>query len=183
MPEAGPLRQQLEFLLNGFSFYSRREQVSADDLLVRERAAAELGAATGALRELASAYRRRFIPDPSREQPLPPAGALAGLRAVESLRAEVADAGVRVRGQVLPALDRTWARLRTHQAALELALEFDRGLIQDAAAVRDACQRLGPGDLGPDPGAEPAALAPVRLALAALERTLLARAAHLTAQP
>ncbi len=177
---AGPVRQQLEFLLNGFSFYARREQVRADDLLVRGRAAAALGRAGSALRDLASRYRRRFLPDPTRDDPTPPTGAMQGLRAIEGLHQDVGDAEARLRGQGFPASDRTWARLRSEHVALELALAFDRRLIAEADEVEERCRALRPEDLGGEPGIEPAGLVPARQSLDALLRTLRERTAHLS---
>ncbi len=178
---AGAVRQQLEFLLNGFSFYAHGERCRADDLLVRQRAADALGEGAAALRDGIGAYRRRFIPDPTREHPLPPSGAMAVLRELETLQASVADVQTQVRSQALGAADRTWSRLRGTQTALELALAFDHHLILDADAVRDACAALKPEDLGSGPETAQSALDAVRQRLAGVTATLRDRAAHLAA--
>lgn len=175
----GAIRQQLEFLLNGFSFYAHGERCRADDLLVRQRAADALAQGAAAVRDGITTYRRRFIPDPTREHPFPPAGAMAVLRDLESLHAAVADLQTQVRSAPLGASDRTWARLRSAHTALELALAFDRRLILQADAVRDACATLDPQALGPAPEMAKAALAAVRLPLGATAATLRDRAAHL----
>lgn len=180
MAEAvGPIRRQLEFLRNGYSCYAHRERARADDLLVRERAAAHLQAATATVRDLASAYRRRYIPDPSSEHPFPSGAALAGLRQIERLQSALGDAAVRVRDQALPASDRTWARLRSEHTALDLALAFDDRLILQAEAVRRACTALTAADLGPAPAEGATPLAAVGGALGELLRTLEDRGAHL----
>ena len=180
---AGPVRKQLEFLLNGFSFYARRDQARADDLLVRQRAAAALGHSAAALQQLAAAYRRAFLPDPTRERPVPPAGALAGLRAIDRLCSGTRDAESLLRGQGFPASDRTWARLRGEQGALDLALAFDQRLITDSDRLEQCCRAVTPEALGPEPGTEPAALAAAREALDGIRRTMAERAAHLGLQP
>ena len=177
---AGPIRQQLEFLLNGFSFYSSRERARADDLLVRERTARALGEAAVSLRDLASAYSRRYLPPPTRGTGLPPREALAGMRAIEDLRGRVADAETRVRSQPFPASDRTWTRLRGEQAALELALAFDRRLIAEGDAVREAAAAITLDAVAPD-GPADLALHGTDLALRALLVTLAERARHLEA--
>ncbi len=164
---------------NHFCVLKSREQARADDLLIRQRAASAVGHAAEALRDLASGYRRRFVPDPTHEHPLPPADALAGLRATEALRGEVGDMETRLHGQGFPASDRTWARLRDEQVALELALAFDHRMITEADALEAACRTVSPDSLGPAPGMDPPALAPVRQRLRALRDTVGERVAHM----
>ena len=177
----GAIRRQLEFLLNGFSFYAHGERCRTDDLLVRQRAADALAQGAAAIRDGIGVYRRRFIPDPTREQPLPPSGALAVLHELESLQTTVADLQTQVRNQPLGASDRTWSRLRSAHVALELALAFDHHLILHADAVRDACVALNPESLGPTPDTARKALDAVRGPLDAVTATLRDRANHLAA--
>lgn len=180
VPDAGPVRQQLEFLLNGFSFYSSRERARTDDLLVRERAARALGEAAACLRDLASAYSRRFLPPPTRGSGLPSREAMAGLRAIEDLRGRVADAETRVRSQPFPASDRTWARLRGEQSALDLALAFDRRLIAESDGVRESAGTLSVDAVAPGAAAD-TALVGVDLTVRSVLATLAERARHLDA--
>ena len=176
---AGPVRQQLEYLLNGFSFYSARDRLRADDLLVRQRAASALGAAAAALRDLAAEYRRGRVPDPSREHPLPPADAMAGLRAIEAVHGDAELAETAVRSQPFPAEDRTWARLRSEHGALELALSFDRTLIAAADRVQGEAAGLGVDAWDAAPANPAAPLGQVRRALAELRSVLADRARHM----
>lgn len=177
----GTIRRQLDFLLNGFSFYAHAERCRADDLLVRQCAADALAQAAAGVRGGIASYRQRFIPDPTRQQPLPPAEAMAVLRALEALQADLADLQTQVRSQPLGASDRTWARLRSAHTALELALAFDHRLIQQADAARDACAALDPEGLGPTPATAGPALEAIRAQLSAVTTTLRDRADHLAA--
>jgi hypothetical protein len=136
MSDPGPARRFLESLLNGFDFYSRRERLTADDLLVRQEAARRLAEAAAAVRAARSAYAQDHVPHPTREQPLPPPEAMAPVRRAERLEAALAAAAEEVRSATLPATDRTWRRLRSDLPLLELVLEHDRQLIQAAEEAR-----------------------------------------------
>lgn len=177
---AGPIRQQLDFLLNGFSFYADRDRSRADDLLVREHSAGVLSEAAASLRDLASAYSRRYLPPPTRGTGLPPREAMVGARVIEDLRGRINDAATRLRSQPFPASDRTWARLRSEQAALDLALAFDRRLIADAESVRSEAASLTLEAVAPGMAAD-TALSALDLAVRSVLSTLAERAHHLDA--
>ena len=169
----GPVRRQLEYLLNGFDFYGHRERLAEDDRLVRLRAAEGLGRALAHLRR-AEALARAALPTPTRERPWPDASALARVRDLEAVAQAVADAEARVRALPLPHLDRTWERLRSSAAALELLLEHDLGLVGAADRLAEHARAVAE-----DPAGAP--LGPVREALAAFEAALQARQADLEA--
>lgn len=108
--DASWIRNQLEHLINGYSFYERRTQVRADDLLLRQHVAASLDQATATLR--AKHGRVAATAAVSREQPMPPAEVLQALRALDGARRSLDDLATLVRAAPLGAMDRTHERLR-----------------------------------------------------------------------
>ncbi len=149
----GPVRRQLEFLLNGFNFYGHRERVAADDLLVRSRAGEVLSGAGSRLDGVVAAWRDRALGPgvPSAEQ-------LAPLRAAQRTRQRLQDAETMLSASPLAHADRTWARLRTESGVLDLLLQHDLALLGAAQAVRQAADGLRPDALPDGLGAVDAAL-------------------------
>ena len=111
-------------------------------MLVREKAAHYLGEATTALSELEVAYANAYIPEPTRDAPYPSAEALKHLRAIGTLKAQIADVTVRVRSASVPTSDKTWLRLRDERTMLLQLLTFDQNLIHDAKAVAELARAL-----------------------------------------
>ncbi|HEX6799834.1 MAG TPA: hypothetical protein VF116_19140 [Ktedonobacterales bacterium] len=151
MSDPGPVRQQLTNLLGayGYNLYDDKNRMRADDLLVRGQAAAALGEATNALRDLRAAYRRQFIPPPSREQPYPPADRMAQLDAMARLQERAADLETRIRNMAVPPTDRVWARFRDEARLLGDLLLHDYALIAPAMALRDQALALTPDAWSP----------------------------------
>ncbi len=64
----------------GYNFYRVENQLRADDLLVRAKIGWLLGRAQGSVTAAESAYRREFLPPPSRAKPRPDAEAVRARR-------------------------------------------------------------------------------------------------------
>lgn len=176
-PDPGAVRQVLSNLLGayGYNLYDDKNRMRADDLLVRGQAAAALGEAANALRDLRAAYRRQFIPPPSREQPYPPADRMARLDAMARVQERLADLETRIRNMAVPPTDRVWARFRDEARLLGDLLLHDYALIAPAVALRDQSLALTPDTWTPE------AASALNQAAAQLEAGIRARQAFLQA--
>ena len=152
-PSDNPIVRGLQLLTTGwgYNFYNRGNAARADDLLVREKAAHQLGEAAAALSALEVAYRRQFVPNPTRENPYPPADAMERLRAIGGLKARISDVAVRIRGAATPTQDRIWFRLRNEQTLLYQLLTFDQSLIAAAQQVSELARTLTAASWNQDP--------------------------------
>jgi hypothetical protein len=141
-----PLVRQLDLLLDGrgFNYYSNENRARADDLLVRERAAGALSAAVGALSNLHGAYRRQFIPPPSRENPFPPAEESRRAQDILALRDRLTRLSSLIRGMSAPAQDKIWRRFRQELDLLERLLHADLLLIDYADRIAGRVETLTP---------------------------------------
>ena len=141
---SNPVSRELSLMLSGYGYnlYNDRNRMRADDLLVRQQAAAALADAANALRTLRTDYRRRFIPPPTREQPEPPRDRLDQLSTMTRLQDRLADLETRVRSMPVPPTDKVWERFRREQTLLAELLTHDYNLIAPSREVHDAAQAL-----------------------------------------
>ena len=146
MSAEGPIRRQLTLLLGayGYNLYDNKNRARTDDLLVREKAASALAEAAGALGALRTAYRRRFIPPPTRENPEPPRDRLDSLGAMAAIQERASVLETRIRSMPVPTQDRVWERFRREQTLLNELLTHDLGLIAPCQEARDQAQSLAP---------------------------------------
>ena len=153
MPDA--IRHQLQLLLTGYGYnlYEDKNRTRADDQLVRAQAAGALGEAANGLRALRTAYSRRFVPPPTREQPSPPPERLAALGEMAQLTQRLSDLEVAVRSMAVPTQDRVWERFRREQTLLSELLLQDYNLIAPCFALRDLILTLTPEAWGPEAAA------------------------------
>ncbi len=126
-----PVLQQLDLLLTGYgyNFYNIKNQMRADDLLVRQKAAETLGLAANALGALQGEYQHRYVPPGTREQPFPPPESMERLREIGQVRERLSTLAAEIRGMPVPTQDRTWWRWRDERSLLENLLQFDRALV------------------------------------------------------
>ena len=110
--------------------YTTKGRLRADDLLVRERVARSLGAASGRLRDLASQWRADRVPASTRENPFPSAEVMAPLRQADRLGKDIDTVVTSVRGLPLLTEDKVWDRIR--RAGLDELLQFDWALVSEA---------------------------------------------------
>lgn len=141
-----PAYRNWVMLLNGYGFnwYRADNQARADDLLIRSRASEHLAEAAASLRAAEAAYRRRFIPPPSREHPSPDPACLAEARRLRDASDRIAALDTRLRGAAVPGDDKIWARLRTRQEDLLLQLcQCDLMLVGMASDLRTLVAAIG----------------------------------------
>jgi hypothetical protein len=143
-PSNDPVIQQLQLLLTGYgyNFYNVTNQMRADDLLVRERASYFLTQAIDMLARLRGEYQRRFVPPLTRENPFPPAEALAQLREIELVQQELSNVETHIRGMSVPAQDRIWWRFRQEQPLLAQLLNFDLALVRNSEQIYEYVSHL-----------------------------------------
>ncbi len=143
-PSDNPVVQQLHLLLvgYGYNFYDKRNMARADDLLVRQKACGALGSATQTLAALRSDYQRRYVPPSTRENPYPPAEAMARLRGIGALSDRVGRLEERIRGMPVPTQDRVWWRFREEAPLLKRLLEFDLALVQQTQELEQQVSGL-----------------------------------------
>ena len=110
--------------------YTTRGRLRADDLLVRERVARSLSAATGRLRDLASQWRADRVPPSTRENPFPSDEVMAPLRQADRLGRDIDTVSSSVRGLPLLPADKVWDRVG--RAGLDDLLLFDWALVSEA---------------------------------------------------
>ncbi len=143
-----PIKHTLTNLLTayGYNLYENKNRLRADDLLVREKAAEMLSEGATTLRGLRTAFQKRFIPPPTRENPSPPPERLAQLREMAQLMERLEDLATRIRSMAVPTQDRVWEHFRGERALLSQLLQQDYNLVAPCHELRDAVQRLTPAD-------------------------------------
>jgi hypothetical protein len=99
----------------GYNFYRLENQLRADDLVIRNQVCSLLGAARGALDAAESAYRRAFLPPPSREKPRQDPAAIANAQTLERLSHAVGALEGQIRAQPVPENDRMTQRYRVRR--------------------------------------------------------------------
>ncbi|HLZ66152.1 MAG TPA: hypothetical protein VKQ29_07965 [Aliidongia sp.] len=120
----------------GYNFYRAENQLRTDDLLIRSKVGWLLGGARAAVEMAESAYRRRFLPPPSREKPRHDPGAIAGAQALERLSQAIGAVEGQIRALPVPENDRMIERHRQEAATLSRLLAIDRRLAGQAELLR-----------------------------------------------
>jgi hypothetical protein len=129
----------------GYNFYRLENQLRADDLVIRNQVCSLLGRARGAVETAESAYRRAFLPPPSREKPRPDANALANAQTLERLSQAIGALEGQIRAQPVPENDRMTQRYRQEAATLRQLLDCDMRLTGQAELLRSMLdQKDGP---------------------------------------
>ncbi|MGH9607635.1 MAG: hypothetical protein ACRD3N_18245, partial [Terracidiphilus sp.] len=103
----------------GYNFYRAENQLRADDQLVRGKAASLLGYAASAVGEAETAYRREFLPPPTRAKPFPDAEAVAAAQRLERLAREISGVEQFIHQQPVPENDRMTQRYRKEAQTLQ----------------------------------------------------------------
>lgn len=142
MSAPSPFSRDLQALLNGFDFYSARERLEADDLLVRQTATDDLDSASSTVRRVRVAWASTPALRVTREHPLPSVEVMELLRLLEGLEHGIAIQAERIRTAPLPESDRTWRYLRDDTAVRDLLLQYDLQLVQAAKQVRRRAEEL-----------------------------------------
>lgn len=127
----------------GYNFYRVENQLRADDQKVRAQACASLGAARARIEQQEAAYRRQFLPPPTRAKPLPDPEAIAGAQALERLSTAIGLLEGSIRSAPVPANDRITQRYRQEAQTLVQLGMCDQRLVGQAERLR---QYLGDKD-------------------------------------
>jgi len=136
--DAGLLRQLATNLFYGcgYNFYRVENQLRADDQLVRSKAASLLGEAMSSVSAAESAYRREFLPPPSRAKPFPDAAAVADAQRLEQLARALGAIEAALQHQPVPANDRMTQRYRDEAPTLQKLLGYDERLVGQCELMR-----------------------------------------------
>jgi hypothetical protein len=147
-----PVVQQLDLVLSGygFNYYKAENRARADDLLIRQQAASSLSQAVAALSALHAAYRLRYLPPPTRENPFPPREDLQQAADILALRDRVDRIAAGIHGMSVPTQDKIWKRIRQEYELLTRLLSTDYLLISHCSEARECAARLTP-ELWRDP--------------------------------
>ena len=142
-------------LLNGYGYnwYRQDNRMRADDLLIRSRAGEHLARAVTKLGDLESAYRREYLPVPTRAQPDPDPQHLAAARQFQSVAGRIREIETRLLGAAVPPDDKEWQRHRGELDTLQRLGECDARLLAAAKELGDAIEGL-PVGAGLDAAAE-----------------------------
>jgi hypothetical protein len=138
--DAGVLRQIATNLFYGwgYNFYRKENQLRADDLMVRSKAASLLGEAMGSVMSAEGEYRREFLPPPTRAKPFPDAEAVASAQKLERLAKAIGQVEAALQHQPVPENDRMTQRYRQEAPTLAKLIEFDERLVGQCELLRKA---------------------------------------------
>jgi hypothetical protein len=141
--DAGTLRQVATNLFYGwgYNFYRVENQLRADDQLVRSKAAWLLGIAMGSVTEAETAYRREFLPPPSRQKPFPDATYVAFAQRLERLAREMGALEALIQQQPVPENDRMTQRFRQEAPTLKNLIHSDEQLVGQCDLLRSMVDR------------------------------------------
>lgn len=144
--DAGVLRQLATNLFYGcgYNFYRVENQLRADDQLVRSKAASLLGQAMASVGAAESAYRREFLPPPTRAKPFPDPAAIADAQRLEELARSIGAVEAAIHSQPVPANDRMTQRYREEAPTLENLLQQDERLVGQCEMMRSAVESCDP---------------------------------------
>jgi len=136
--DAGALRQIATNLFYGwgYNFYRAENQLRADDQLVRSKAASLLGNAMASVGEAESAYRREFLPPPTRAKPFPDAAAVGDAQKLERLAKAIGALEGVIQHQPVPENDRMTQRYRKEAQTLAALIGFDQRLAGQCELLR-----------------------------------------------
>ena len=172
--DAGAVKQIAINLFHGwgYNFYRVENQLRADDQLVRSKAASLLGYAAASVGAAESAYRREFLPLPSRAKPFPDAEAVAGAQRLERLGRDISSLELLIHQQPAPENDRMTQRYRKEAQTLQTLIGHDEQLVGQCELLRSMVS-------GFDGAALLAKAAELESGLAAIRETLQRRQAVL----
>jgi hypothetical protein len=136
--DAGPLQQIAINLFYGwgYNFYRVENQLRADDQLIRSKAAWLLGLAAASLSVAENAYRREFLPPPSRAKPFPDADAVATAQSLERVGRDICALEASLHQLPAPENDRMTQRYRQEAQTLQTLINYDQLLIGQCDLLR-----------------------------------------------
>jgi len=127
----------------GYNFYRVENQLRADDLMIRAKAAWLLGEAATAVSAAESDYRREFLPAPSRAKPFPDAEAVASAQKLERLHRDLVAIEQFIHQLPAPENDRMTQRYRLEAPTLFNLGQFDQRLVGQCELMRRSVTGVG----------------------------------------
>jgi len=124
----------------GYNFYRLENQLRADDLLIREKACWLLSQSRTMIEAAQSAYRRRYLPLPSRARPLPDPESVAAAQSLEALSTSIGQLEGIIRSLPMPETDRMTQRYRQEAQTLMTLGECDQRLVGLAEILRQTLE-------------------------------------------
>jgi hypothetical protein len=124
----------------GYNFYRRENQLRADDLIIREKACWLLGISRSMIEAAQSAYRRHYLPPPSRARPLPDPAAVVAAQSLETLSSSIGQLEGIIRALPVPENDRMTQRFRQEAETLVALAACDQRLVGLAELLRQALE-------------------------------------------
>lgn len=118
----------------GYNFYRKENQLRADDQLVRSKVSWLLGLAYRQLDDQRNAFRRRYLPMPTRDRPTPDADAIERAQTLDQLAGNVSRLESTIRNAPVPENDRMTQRYRKEAETLRKLQGYDK-LLAGAAQV------------------------------------------------
>jgi hypothetical protein len=143
--DAGALRKIATNLFYGwgYNFYRVENQLRADDQLIRSKAASLLGYAVASVAAAEAAYRREFLPAPTRAKPFPDAAAVEAAQRLERLARAIGALEAAIQHQPVPENDRMTQRYRQEAATLASLMEQDERLVGQCEMARSMVDGQG----------------------------------------
>jgi hypothetical protein len=104
--------------------------------LIRSKAASLLANAMASVEEAENAYRRVYLPAPTRAKPFPDAAAVESAQKLERLARAIGAVEATIVHQPVPENDRMTQRYRQEAKTLETLIEFDHRLVGQCELAR-----------------------------------------------
>jgi hypothetical protein len=136
--DAGAIRHLAINLFNGwgYDFYRTENQLRADDLMVRAQVGNLLAAARASIEAAEQAFRREFLPPPSRAKPRPDADAVQSAQTLEGIGRALGAIEGQIRALPAPENDRMSQRFRREAPTLSRLVEADHAMVGHAEYLR-----------------------------------------------
>lgn len=120
----------------GYNFYRIENQLRSDDLMLRSHLSTLLGLSRRMIETQQSAYRRKFLPPPTREQPDHDPEAIENARILEVLSNSIGKIEGVIRAAPVPGNDRMTQRFRLERDTLVKLCSIDARIIGQAETLR-----------------------------------------------
>lgn len=120
----------------GYNFYRVENQLRSDDLMLRSHLSTLLGLSRRMIETQQSAYRRKFLPPPTRERPDYDPEALESARRLEALSNAIGKIEGIIRSAQVPGNDRMTQRFRLERDTLVKLCSIDSRIIGQAETLR-----------------------------------------------
>lgn len=120
----------------GYNFYRIENQLRSDDLMIRSHLSTLLGLSRRVVETEQSAYRRKFLPPPTRERPDADPEALENAKRFEALSNSIGKIEGLIRTAPVPGNDRMTQRFRQERDTLVQLCSLDGRIIGQAETLR-----------------------------------------------